>query len=224
VTTVAARNPPIFAPRSLLGRLGLAPRGPAPLRSGRVGLRPLSASDWEEWAALRASSREFLTPWESTWPADALTWANYRRRLRQYTEERERGIGYFFLVRRNSDGVLLGGINLTNVRRGIAQAGTLGYWIGAAFARQGYMTEAMAAILAFGFDKLGLNRIEAACLVDNVASRALLLKCGFREEGLARKYLRINGVWQDHLTFAILRDDVRPPRGGDAARGSTPRK
>lgn len=221
---MAARNPPMFAPRNLLGRLGLSRSEPAPLRADRVVLRPLSTRDWAEWAALRAASREFLTPWESTWPDDALTWANYRRRVRQYTEERERGSGYFLLIRRASDDALLGGINLTNVRRGIAQAGTLGYWIGAPFARQGYMTEAMNALLSFGFDKLGLNRIEAACLVENVASRALLLKCGFRQEGLARKYLRINGAWQDHLTFAILRDDVRPPRAGEAARGPLPRK
>ena len=101
----------------------------------------------------------------------------------------------------------MGGINITNVRRGIALQGTLGYWIGAAFARQGYMTEAMRAMLAFAFTDLKLHRVEAACLPDNAASWALLLKCGFTEEGRARQYLRINGRWQDHLTFAILRED-----------------
>ena len=105
---------------------------------------------------------------------------------------------------------LLGGINLTNVRRGIVQAGTLGYWIGASFARQGYMTEGMTAVLSFAFETLNLNRVEAACLPDNAASRALLEKCGFREEGRARKYLRINGMWQDHVLYGILREDWIP--------------
>lgn len=214
----------MFASRNLLDRLGLSRSQRTSLGAGRVVLRPLSATDWADWASLRGASREFLTPWESTWPEDALTWANFRRRVRQYTEERERGSGHFFVIRRTSDDALLGGINLTNIRRGIAQTGTLGYWIGAAFARQGYMTEAMAAILSFGFGKLGLNRIEAACLVDNAASRALLVKCGFRQEGLAHQLLRINGEWQDHLTFAILRDDMRPPRAGENLRGSLPRK
>ena len=117
------------------------------------------------------------------------------------------GAAYHFLIRRVADGTLLGGINITNVRRGIAQQGMLGYWIGAEFARQGYMTEAMEAMLAFAFSELKLHRVEAACLLDNAASRALLKKCGFMEEGLARKYLRIDGRWQDHIMFAVLRED-----------------
>jgi [ribosomal protein S5]-alanine N-acetyltransferase len=100
---------------------------------------------------------------------------------------------------------MLGGVTLSNLRRGVAQSASLGYWIGESYKRQGYMTESLAAALNLAFVRLGLHRVEAACLPDNKASRALLLKCGFEEEGYAREYLRINGRWQDHLLFAILR-------------------
>jgi len=192
------------------------------LRHGRVYIRHPRGSDWREWVQLRAASRSFLTPWEPTWPRDALTQAAFRRRLRQYAQDRRDGTGYSFLIFRAGDDALLGGINITNIRRGIVEAGSLGYWIGAPYAGHGYMSEAMHCMLRFAFERLGLHRVEAACLPNNAASRALLRKSGFKEEGLARKYLRIDGVWRDHQTFAILRDDwvlgrragLVPPRGG----------
>ena len=100
---------------------------------------------------------------------------------------------------------MLGALTLSNVRRGVAQMATLGYWIGAPFARQGYMTDALQALLPFAFDHLHLHRVEAACLPRNDASIALLRRAGFEQEGLARSYLKINGAWQDHLLFARLR-------------------
>jgi ribosomal-protein-alanine N-acetyltransferase len=116
------------------------------------------------------------------------------------------------LVRRD-DEALLGGITLTNLRRGVAQCASLGYWIGARHARQGYMTEGIGGMLTFCFEDLGLHRVEAACLPTNVASKALLTRRGFREEGYAREYLRINGKWQDHLLFAMLRDEWAMTKG-----------
>ena len=92
----------------------------------------------------------------------------------------------------------------------MAATGSLGYWTGAPYARQGYMTEAVACVLDHAFGRLNLHRVEAACLPHNDASRGLLLKCGFKEEGLGRGYLKIDGRWRDHLLFAILRDDPRP--------------
>ncbi|MFQ5774713.1 MAG: GNAT family N-acetyltransferase [Kiloniellaceae bacterium] len=178
------------------------------LEHERVYLRPPVQRDWRAWAALRAESREFLAPWEPTWAYDALTRGAFRRRLRVYRAEMRQGTGYSFLVFRRADDVLLGGTTLSNLRRGVAQSASLGYWIGAPYRRQGYMSEALAALLRFGFGHLGLHRVEAACLPDNQASKALLLKSGFREEGYAREFLRINGRWQDHLLFAILRSDV----------------
>lgn len=175
------------------------------LQHKRVYLRPPVQRDWREWAALRAASRDFLAPWEPTWPYDALTRGAFRRRLRIYKSEVRQGIGFSLLAFRKTDNELLGGVTLSNLRRGVAQAGSLGYWIGESYSRQGYMTESLAAVLNFGFVRLGLHRIEAACLADNEASRGLLLKSGFHEEGIAREYLRINGRWQDHLLFAVLR-------------------
>ena len=179
------------------------------LKHGRVYLRPARHSDWRVWAKLRADSRDFLMPWEPSWSSDALSRAAFRRRLRSYEAEWQRGTGYSFLLFRAEDDALLGGITLSNVRRGVAQCASLGYWVGACFARQGYMTEGLLAILDFAFERLALHRIEAACLPDNEASQALLRKIGFSEEGYSRQFLRINGRWQDHRLFAVLQDDPR---------------
>lgn len=176
----------------------------------RILIRPPRRSDAAGWSELRATSRQFLEPWEPSWTGDAASVAAFRRRRRQMLAEWQARTGYGFLIFDRQDGALLGGISLTNVRRGVASAGSLGYWIGEPYARNGYMTEAVSCLLDFAFGELGLNRVEAACLPENIASRALLRKTGFVEEGLARAFLKINGRWQDHVTFAILRGDPRP--------------
>lgn len=181
------------------------------LDGGRVVLRPPRQRDWKRWSEVRESSREFLAPWEPTWPYDALTRRSFRRRVKAYTQELRQGTSFSFLIFRRTDDALLGGVTLSNLRRGVAQSASLGYWIGRQHARQGYMSEALALVLEFGFDSLGLHRIEAACLPHNAASKALLIKMGFSQEGQARQYLRINGAWQDHLLFAVLRNDPRVP-------------
>ncbi len=169
-----------------------------------VRLRPHRASDFGEWAALRAGSRDFLQPWEPTWPADDLSRASFRRRLSAYTHDIERGVAYPFLVFRQADGVMVGGITLSNIRRGVAQMGSIGYWVGEPHARRGYTVAAVNAVTRFCFGRLGLHRVEAACIPTNEGSRAVLARAGFREEGLARAYLKINGVWRDHLLFGLL--------------------
>ncbi len=178
------------------------------LERSRVYLRFPVQRDWRNWAALRAESRDFLAPWEPTWAYDALTRGAFRRRLKMYKTEMRQGVTYSFLIFRRVDDVLLGGITLSNLRRGVAQSATLGYWIGSPHGNQGYMTESLAALLEFAFSRIGLHRVEAACLPANEASRRLLLRSGFREEGYAREFLRISGRWQDHQLFAILRDNL----------------
>jgi ribosomal-protein-alanine N-acetyltransferase len=173
-------------------------------------LRPHRASDFAEWAELRAQSRSFLQPWEPTWPSDDLTRAAYRRRLSAYADDIERGVAYPFLVFRKSDGAMVGGITLSNIRRGVAQMGSIGYWVGEPHTRRGYTVAAVNAVTRFCFGRLGLHRVEAACLPTNEASRAVLTKAGFQQEGLARAYLRINGAWRDHLLFGLL---VTPREG-----------
>jgi ribosomal-protein-alanine N-acetyltransferase len=175
-----------------------------------VVLRWPDAADFPAWARLREISRDFLTPWEPAWPPDDLTRGAFRRRLKRYAEDQRNDLSYSFFIFRKADDALVGGLTIANVRRGVAQAGSLGYWMGETFARQGHMTAAVRAVAPFAFGALGLHRIEAACIPSNVASTRLLEKCGFSREGLARQYLCINGTWHDHLLFARVRDDSTP--------------
>jgi ribosomal-protein-alanine N-acetyltransferase len=172
-----------------------------------VTLRVPQNSDYAEWAALREASRTFLTPWEPTWPADDITRGAFRRRLKRYAEDLRSDIAYAFLIFRSDDNAMVGGLTLANIRRGVAQAGSIGYWIGAPYAHKGYMTAAVRALIPFCFGTLRLHRLEAACIPANTASIRLLEKAGFQREGYARSYLCINGVWQDHLLYARLKDD-----------------
>jgi len=172
-----------------------------------VTLRVPQNGDFDEWARLRDVSRSFLTPWEPTWPGDDLTRSAFRRRLKRYMEDLRNDLAYAFLIFRNDDDAMVGGLTLANIRRGVAQAGSIGYWIGAPYARQGYMTAAMRALIPFCFGTLRLHRLEAACIPTNAASIALLEKTGFEREGYARAYLCINGTWQDHLLYARLQGD-----------------
>ncbi len=181
---------------------------PPAISGNGVTLRLPLSTDYAAWATLREQSRDFLTPWEPTWPVDDLTRTAFRRRIRRYTEDQRNDLAYAFLVFRNSDSALVGGLTLANIRRGVAQAGSIGYWIGAPFARQGYMTASLRTLIPFSFGTLRLHRLEAACIPGNAASIGLLEKTGFIREGYARQYLCINGVWQDHLLYARLRDDA----------------
>ena len=181
---------------------------PAPSIGGDgVLLRAPQPADYPEWAALREASRAFLVPWEPTWPPDDLSRGAFRRRLRRYAEDQRADLAYPFFLFRQDDLALVGGLTLGNIRRGVAQAGSLGYWMGAGYARQGLMTAAVRALAGFAFGTLRLHRIEAACIPANVPSIRLLEKTGFSREGYAREYLCINGLWQDHLLFARLRED-----------------
>lgn len=196
---------------------GLTSPPPVRLEGRRCALRPALPRDWREWAALRAESRAFLKPWEPTWPADALTRAAFDRRLRRQAQEWRGDEAYNFLIFDCRSEELVGGLGLTNVRRGVAQTAMMGYWVGERFARRGYTGEAAALLLDFAFGNLRLHRIEAACLPSNAASRGLLKKLGFSEEGYARSYLCIDGAWCDHILYAMIVDDWRrqlPSAGG----------
>ncbi len=182
----------------------------APLILGHgVYLRSPQLTDYGTWADLRGRSRDFLTPWEPTWPTDDLTRTAFRRRIRRYQREIREDHAYPFFIFREEDDVLLGGCTLSGVQRGVQQSCTLGYWAGELFAGRGYVTAAVRALIPFVFEELKLHRLQAACLPENERSRAVLRKCGFTEEGIARGFLRINGAWRDHVVYAILRDDPR---------------
>jgi ribosomal-protein-alanine N-acetyltransferase len=181
---------------------------PLPIIEGDgVYLRAPQMSDYSEWTTLREASRAFLTPWEPTWPSDDLSRSAFRRRLRRYAEDQRADTSYAFFLFRKADDALVGGLTLANIRRGVAQAGSLGYWIGEPFARRSLMTGALRGLVPFAFGSLRLHRLEAACIPSNAASIKLLEKMGFVREGYAREYLCINGLWQDHLVFARLNGD-----------------
>lgn len=190
------------------------------IRGEGVYLRPGEMRDFQQWAQLRERSRAFLTPWEPVWPADDLTKPAFRRRLRRQAEESARDETYAFFLFRESDEALLGGLTLGQVRRGVAQAASMGYWMGEEHSGRGYMAKAVRAALGFAFGPLRLHRVEAACVPANTRSKRLLEGCGFQQEGYARAYLRINGAWRDHLLFAILSSDpIRAGGGPQAPRG-----
>lgn len=182
---------------------------PAPYRfvMGPVGLRHPRPEDYEAWAKLRADSYSFLAPFEPEWPADDLDRSNYRLRLKRYQQDILADFAYPFFIFLARERQLVGGINLSNIRRGVAQTATIGYWMGAPYAGQGLMTHALRAVIHFAFSELFLHRLEAACLPENEPSRRLLLRAGFEEEGYARGYLKIAGRWQDHRLFGLSRMD-----------------
>ena len=180
------------------------------LRTSRVTLRPPVLGDFAQWSKLRETSRTFLAPWEPIWPPDDLTKVAFRRRIRRYQREIRSGTGYPFLIFSPDGETLFGGLTLAHIQRGVTQSAILGYWMGEPYAGKGLMTAAVNATIEFAFETLHLNRVEAACLPHNAASIRLLEKVGFTREGYARKYLCIEGRWQDHILYGLVRSDPRP--------------
>lgn len=180
------------------------------IRTQNLILRAPQASDYAAWALLRTESRAFLTPWEPIWNEDDLTRNSFRLRVKRAAREIAADEAYSLFLLDARTETLLGGLTLGLVRRGVAQACTLGYWMGARHAGKGHMSEAVRGALRFAFQDLALHRVEAACLPSNEPSRRLLERVGFKHEGLARAYLRINGAWADHLLYAALASDPLP--------------
>lgn len=172
-------------------------------------LRPPLIRDFEEWASLRRNSRAFLVPWEPSWSRDHLTSRAFRNRVVWADRAIRQGDALPLLLVDRVGGAIVGGITLSNIRRQPAQAGTLGYWIGEDFAKNGLMSEALTALRDYAFNILDLSRLEAACLPENKASRNLLERCQFKYEGVAQAYLQINGRWRNHVLYACLRTDRR---------------
>lgn len=179
------------------------------LETERLTLRLPQQADWKQWADLREASRAFLVPWEPLWAPDHLARKAFINRCYWSDRAQAQGTALPLLLIRRDDQQLVGAITLDNIRRGPAQCGTLGYWVGEPFARQGYMREAIQGVVHYAFTKLDLSRIEAACLPENAASRGVLEKTGFKYEGVAQSYLQINGRWRNHVLYSALRMDRR---------------
>jgi len=179
------------------------------IETERLTLRPPEHSDFRPWSELRHDSRDFLTSWEPTWSEDHLTRQAFINRVYWANRVIKNGTAFPLFIIRREDGALVGSITIDNIRRGPAQTGTLGYWIGQQFARQGFMREATLAVLHYAFTVLDLSRMEAASLPENEASRSLLEASGFKYEGVAQSYLQIAGRWRTHVIYGTLRSDRR---------------
>ena len=177
--------------------------------SERLRLRPPEQGDFLPWCALRRDSAAFLQPWEPTWAPDHLSRRGFSNRVLWSRRSIDSGTGLPLFLFHAETNDLLGAITLDNIRRGPAMAATLGYWIGARYARQGYMREAIRAVTHHAFKAMDLSRLEAACLPENAASRAVLESSGFKYEGVAQSYLQIDGRWRNHVLYANLRSDRR---------------
>lgn len=179
------------------------------LQGQNIILRMPDVGDWRTWTKLREVSASFLIPWEPLWPADAVSQNFYIRQWRRFARRWVQDREYAFLIFRreqdNQEGGLLGGITITDIKRSVYQVGTLGYWMGAPFAGQGVMREAISMLLPFAFDVLGLNRVEATVMPENERSLRLLRGLGFREIGLSQQNMQIEGAWRDQILFEKIK-------------------
>ena len=180
--------------------------GGGPVLTGkRLYVRPPIIEDFKAWSDLRQTNRAFLEPWEPTWNDEDFTRRSFARRLRIYHDWAARDYGHALFIFELQSRQLMGAISLNNIRRGAEQSATLGYWIGQHFAMQGYMSEALHLLNSHAFETMNLHRVEAACLPRNDASKRLLEKAGFTQEGYAKDYIKIAGRWEDHLLFARIK-------------------
>lgn len=170
--------------------------------ANRLELAVPRAEDRAAWCELLRASRHFFAGRVSTKGSPAAFAA--------YLADAKSSSGACRLIWRRADCTLVGAINLTEIVRGKFQSGYLGYYIGATYARQGYMSEALQLMLAFVFRRLRLHRVEANIQPSNRASIRLVKTAGFRREGSSRRYLKIGGRWRDHERWALLAEDWRP--------------
>jgi ribosomal-protein-alanine N-acetyltransferase len=188
--------------------MGLGRKTPV-LFSKRLELRLPKKADYIPWVTTRRAGVDFLQKWEPIRGRDYEARSSFYGRMHWARRAARNKASFAFMIIRRQDARLMGALTLDNVRFGPARAGTVGYWIGPEFARQGYMSEALELVVDFAFGALDISRIEAACLPENEASRGVLEKVGFKYEGVAQSYLQIAGRWRTHVLYARLRDDRR---------------
>jgi len=175
----------------------------------RVLLRPLSVSDFPAWREVRRRNEAWLTRWEPTrmpGQPDVIEDRDaFAVRCSARQRERQLGVGYGYGV--FVDGVFAGEVNLSSVQRGPFQSAYVGYWIDEKQAGNGYTPEALVAVARLAFDELRLHRVQIAIIPRNTASRRVVEKLGIREEGVAERYLEINGIWEDHVRYAVTAEE-----------------
>lgn len=186
---------------------------PATVVEGRVGIRPLRLRDATSWSESRTRNEAWLEPWEGRQPSvPSSTWAErhtpaaYAATLRILRREAKEGRSLPFAV--TYDGDLAGQVTVANIVRGAFQNASVGYWIDGRLAGRGIMPLALAMVVDHCFTEVGLHRIEANVRPENAASRRVVEKLSFRQEGLHPRFLYIDGDWRDHLTYALTVEDV----------------
>jgi ribosomal-protein-alanine N-acetyltransferase len=181
------------------------------LHGARLELRPLKASDWDAWSGVRIRSREWLEPWEPLGepgaPDPALDAEAFKARCGAWERQRHFDAAYGFGIFLRESGEFVGEVSLGSVQRGPFQSGNVGYWIDESHAGYGYMPEAVAVVLRYAFEQLGMHRVEAAIVPRNARSRRVAEKLGMREEGTSERFLQIRGVWEDHVRYAITTEE-----------------
>jgi [ribosomal protein S5]-alanine N-acetyltransferase len=180
------------------------------LAGPRVQLRPLKASDWTQWRDVRVRSRDWLEPWEplgEPGASDPVSDAEaFKARCGAWERQRHFDAAYGFGIFLKK-GEFIGEVSLGSVQRGPFQSANVGYWIDEGHAGLGYMPEAVALVLRYAFEELGLHRVEAAIVPRNKRSRRVVEKLGMRDEGTSERFLQIRGVWEDHVRYAFTLED-----------------
>ena len=172
----------------------------------RLILRLPTLSDYKSWVILRRSSENFLNKWEPEKDSNYYSKTNFNQRVKWAKKNfNSKNVIHLFIFLR-SNNLLVGGITLDNIRYGPFQSATLGYWLGEEFSKKGIMTESLNSVMIYASNNVGISRIEAATLPNNIASRRLLEKCNFKYEGVGQYYLQIRGKWQHHILYAITFD------------------
>ena len=187
-----------------------APGWPAELHHDRVGVRPMRWRDAPDWIELRRRNEDWLRPWEATPPTQLVaapaSLAVYLAMHRGLQRKARGGAALPFAITYEEQ--LAGQVTVGNVVRGSLNSGYAGYWVDRRVAGRGVMPVALALVVDHCFSQVGLHRIEANIRPENAASRRVVEKLGFREEGLRRRYLHIDGAYRDHLCFALTVEDV----------------
>ena len=190
-------------------RSGMATAGSTTLIGRRLVLRPLVVGDFEAWQEVRRRCHDWLTRWEPSRipgaPDSVENRQAFAARCGARAREIQLGTGYGFGI--FVEGTFAGEININSIHRGAFQSAYVGYWIDERHAGHGYMPEAVVLALRFAFDQLGLHRVQISIIPRNGPSRRVVEKLELRQEGLAERYLEINGVWEDHLRFAITAEE-----------------
>ena len=183
---------------------------PAPWVSGRrISLRPLRDEDYDDWREVRLPKEEWLLKWEPLRPPGTpdpvRDRSAFHARCDARRRDRQAGLGYSFGVFVGD--AFAGEMNLSSIHRGAHQSCYIGYWIDERHAGRGYTPEALVAAMEFAFDEINLHRVQISIIPRNTASHRVVEKLDIRAEGIAQRYLQINGVWEDHVRYAVTSEE-----------------